>query len=177
MPVVLAEVGSITLRAEHDLLATADGQESVAAGLFEGLAAYFADRPLAARIALADAAPGDVPQAVAGTGPPFWPPVVDPSALELRLTNTGTSRWPAGLELVAGWEATAEPYLRNAPTGMTVVGLEIPALSVGESFLMQVALPQAPPSGRGLAWISLRNGQTTLAEAGSPALQVSTAAP
>lgn len=177
MPVVLAEVGSITFRAEHDLLATAEGQESVAAGLFEGLAAYFADRPLAARIALADAAPGDVPEAVGGTGPPFWSPVVDRSAVELRLTNTGTARWPAGLELVAGWEATDEPYLRAAPPGLTAVGAEVPALNVGESFVVQVALPQASPNGRGVAWISLRKGQTTLAEAGSPALQVSTEAP
>lgn len=175
MPVVLAEVGSITLRAEHDLLATAEGQEAVAVGLFDGLAAYFADRPLAARIGLADAAPGRVPMAVAGTGPPYWPPVVDPSAVQLRVTNTGTSRWPSGVELVAAWEATDRPYLRAAPANLAGLGTEIPALEPGDSVLATVELPQAPP-GRGVAWISLRSGQTIFTEAGSPPLQVSTAA-
>ena len=40
MPVVLYEVGSITLRAEHDLLASEAGQQTVAAGLFDGLASF-----------------------------------------------------------------------------------------------------------------------------------------
>lgn len=175
MPVVLAEVGSITLRAEHDLLATPEGQESVAAGLFDGLATYFGDRPLAARIGLADAAPGRVPEAVAGTGPPFWASVVDPSAVQLRLTNTGTSRWPSAVELVAAWEATDQPYLRAAPADLTALGTHIPALEPGESASVTVALPQPPP-GRGVAWISLRSGRTIFTEAGSPPLQLSTAA-
>ena len=176
MPVVLAEVGSITLRAEHDLLATAEGQESVAAGLFDGLAAYFSDRPLAARIGLADAPPGRVPEAVPGTGPPFWAPVVDPSSVQLRLTNTGTSRWPSGVELVAAWEATDQPYLRAAPDDLASLGTDIPALEPGESVMVTVALPQ-PQNGRGVAWISLLSEQTILTEAGSPPLQFSTAAP
>jgi len=176
MPVVLAEVGSITLRAEHDLLASAEGQESVAAGLFDGLAAYFADRPFSGRVALAAAEPGGVPEAVAGTGPPFWAPVVDPSAVELRLTNTGTSRWPRGVELVFGWEATDQPYLGAAPASLTPLGEEIPALGPGESVSLRVALP-SPQTRRAVAWFSLRSGQTILAEAGSPALQLSTQAP
>jgi N-acetylmuramoyl-L-alanine amidase len=176
MPVVLAEVGSITLRAEHDLLATSEGQEAVSSGLFDGLAAYFADRPFAGRVSLATAEPGGVPEAVEGTGPPFWAPVVDPSGLELRLTNTGTSRWPPGIELIFGWEATDQPYLRSAPSAMTPVGPEVPALATGESVSLRVALPQPPPR-RGVAWISLRIGQTILGDAGFPALQLSTQAP
>ncbi|MCA1587442.1 MAG: N-acetylmuramoyl-L-alanine amidase [Chloroflexi bacterium] len=115
MPVVLTEVGSITLRAEHDLLATAGGQEAVAAGIFDGLAAYFADRPFAGRVALADSQPGRAPEAVDGIGPPFWAPVVDSSAADLRLTNTGTAPWRQGVELVIGWERTDQPYLGAAP--------------------------------------------------------------
>jgi N-acetylmuramoyl-L-alanine amidase len=176
MPVVLVEVGSITLRAEHDLLATEPGQASVAAGILDGLDAYFSDRPLAARIALADSAPGDVPDMVDGSGPPFWAPVVDPTSLRLRLTNSGTSRWPDGLELVAGWAASDEPYLRAAPADLASLPPAIPALAPGESLSLTVELPRAPRA-RGVAWISLRRDQTILTDAGSPPLQVSTAAP
>lgn len=174
MPVALAEVGSITLRVEHDLLATADGQESVAEGLFEGLIGYFGDRPLAARIALVGAERGGIPRAVGGTGPPFWPEVVEPSAVELRLTNTGTESWPANMRLVAGWEVTEQPYLRAAPRGLTTIA-EVASLAPGESVLVGVALPE-PPADRAVAWISLWSGETNIADAGSPALQVSTGA-
>lgn len=176
MPVVLAEVGSITLRAEHDLLATAGGQDAVAAGLFDGLIAYFAERPFAGRIALAAYEVGRAPEAVDGTGPPFWAPLVDPLAVDLRLTNTGTARWPRGVELVVGWEATDQPYLRTAPVGLIPLEAEIPALEPGASLSLRVELPE-PPSGRAVAWFSLRSGQTILADVGSPALQVSTEAP
>ncbi len=175
MPVVLAEVGSITLRAEHDLLSSVEGQDAVAAGLFHGLAAYFSDRPLAARIDLADAVHGDFPEAVDGSGPPFWAPVVDPSSIRVRLTNTGTSRWPSDLDLVIAWEATDEPYLRAAPGELAPLVTQIPALEPGQSVTVRVELPP-PPASRGVAWISLRTGQTILTEAGSPPLQVSTAA-
>ncbi|MEX1156179.1 MAG: N-acetylmuramoyl-L-alanine amidase, partial [Chloroflexota bacterium] len=49
MPGVLTEVGSITLTAEHDLLGTAVGQAAAAEGIFDGLATYLVDRPIAAR--------------------------------------------------------------------------------------------------------------------------------
>ena len=176
MPVVLAEVGSITLRAEHDLLATAEGQEAVATGMFNGLAVYFADRSFAGRIALASSEAGQAPEAVDGTGPPFWAALVDSSALDLRLTNTGTERWPRGVELVVGWEATDQPYLRAAPIPLVPLDVEIPALEPGESLPLRVELPE-PPAGRAVAWFSLQHGQTILAEIGSPALQVSTEAP
>ena len=66
MPVVLSEVGSITLRSEHDLLASPRGQQAVAEGLLDGIAGFFAERELAARIGLADGA--GRPGAAAGCG-------------------------------------------------------------------------------------------------------------
>jgi N-acetylmuramoyl-L-alanine amidase len=177
MPVVLAEVGSITLRAEHDLLVEAAGQDAVAAGILEGLASFFAERELAARIGLADEPAGQAPEAVDGTGPPFWAPQLPDGALELRLTNTGSADWPAGIELVAGWEATDQPYLPRAPKDLAALDVEVPPLAPGESFVVTVALPPVPDSARAVAWISLSDGGATLADAGSPALQLSSGAP
>jgi N-acetylmuramoyl-L-alanine amidase len=176
MPSALAEVGSITLRAEHDLLVSADGQAAVAEGLFDGLAAYFDGRELAGRIALADAAIDATPRAIDGDGPPFWPAVVADGEVELRLTNTGTAAWPEGAVLVAGWERTDEPYLARAPDGLVPLDVEIPALAPGESVLVSVELPPRPGSERAVAWISLMDGSATLADRGSPALQLATRA-
>jgi len=175
MPVVLAEVGSITLRAEHDLLAGSEGQAAVAAGLFDGLVAFFGERELAGRIALADAGIS-TPAPVEGTGPPFWPPVAPDRPVQLRLTNTGTGAWPAGSQLAAGWEATDQPYLARAPQRLQPLEVEVPALGPGESVVLTVALPEAP-ARRALAWISLRVGNATLADRGSPALQLASEAP
>jgi len=174
MPSALAEVGSITLREEHDLLVGAEGQAAVAQGLFDGLAAYFGARELAGRIALADVPIGAAPEAVDGDGPPFWPPVLPDEALELRLTNTGTAAWPEGAELVAGWGLTDQPYLARAPDELAPVEVEIPALAPGESVLVSVQLPSAPAGGRAVGWISIRDGSATLADRGSPALQLAT---
>jgi hypothetical protein len=52
--------------------------------------------------------------------------------------------------------------------------VEIPALAPGESVLVSVQLPAAPAGGRAVAWISLRDGTATLADRGSPALQLAT---
>jgi N-acetylmuramoyl-L-alanine amidase len=173
MPVALVEVGSITLRAEHDLLATPRGQDAVVDGLFDGLAEFFGDRPLAARIALE----GDdgVPEPVDGSGPPFWPVVVDGPEVRLRVTNTGTDAWPAGARLMGAWEASDQPYLREAPADLAALG-DVPALAPGESAVTTARLPEQPVT-RGVAWISLMVNQTNISDAGSPALQVSTAAP
>ncbi len=92
-----------------------------AAGIFDGLAAFFGERELAGRIGLADAGNPE-PEAVEGTGPPFWPPVAPDGPVQLRLTNNGTGAWPAGAELVAGWEATDQPYLARAPRAASAVG-------------------------------------------------------
>ena len=177
MPVVLTEVGSITLRAEHDLLVDEAGQAAVAEGILDGLAAFFAGRQLAARIGLASEPIGQAPDAVEGSGPPFWAPVAPDGPLELRLTNTGTNDWPAGVELVAGWEASDQPYLRGAPADLQALDVDVPPLGPGESAAVTVELPPAPDAARAVAWVTLRTASTTLADAGSPALQLATAAP
>ncbi len=174
MPVVLSEVGSITLRAEHDLLVGAEGQAAVAEGLFDGLAVFFGDRLLAGRIALADAATAAGPEPVDGDGPPYWPPVTPENPVQLRLTNTGTAPWREHAELVAGWGITDQPYLARAPEDLASLAAEIPALAPGESVLVSVQLPPAPDGGRAVAWISLREGSATLADLGSPPLQLAT---
>jgi N-acetylmuramoyl-L-alanine amidase len=177
MPSALAEVGSITLRAEHDLLVSAEGQQAVATGLFDGLAAFFGARELAGRIGLAHAPVGDTPDPVDGGGPPFWPPVLSSGPLDLRLTNTGMGAWPEGTELVAGWGATEQPYLPHAPDDLEPMAVEIPALAPGESVIVSFDLPPAAHGGRAVAWITLREGNITLADLGSPALQLATGGP
>jgi N-acetylmuramoyl-L-alanine amidase len=175
MPVVLAEVGSITLRAEHDLLADPTGQDAVARGLFEGIAAAIGARDVAARIGLAGEAPGTPPVAVPGDGPPFWAPSSDGS-VRLRVTNTGTATWGADVALVAGWETSEMPYLAAPPASLVELPVRIPPLAPGESVELDVELPPAP-TGRAVAWISLREGATTFADLGSPPLQLASERP
>jgi N-acetylmuramoyl-L-alanine amidase len=177
MPVVLSEVGSITLRAEHDLLASGEGQDAVARGLFDGLANFFASRELAARIAVDGEAAAVVPAPAAPPGPPFWAAPAPPDPMRLRLTNTGADAWPAGMDLVVGWEASDMPYLPSAPADLRPLGIDVPALGPGESVVVDVALPSPPDAARALAWISLDTGSATLADLGSPALQLSSEAP
>jgi len=174
MPGVLVEVGSMSLAAEADLLATDAGQQAIAGALADALAAWFADRPLAARFDLL--APGgmagEVPLVEPGDGPMFWPlEVGDPGRVAMRLTNTGTEPWPAGVRLVAGWAPTAEPYLARPPQ-LAPLDVEVPALAPGESVDLLISLP-APPTGvRAVAWITLQVGDTILSELGGPALQL-----
>jgi hypothetical protein len=183
MPAILSEAGSITLEAEAELLAVPEGQQLVADGLFAGLADFFADRPLTARI---DALPpgaslDEVVSPIAGDGPPFWVPLLPESEagthhLPLRLTNSGTEPWPSDLELVAGWERSDEPYLRVAPKSLAPVEVEIPALAPGESVDLSAALP-SPGDGRWLVWLTLSDGSQTFADLGSPPLQLATERP
>ena len=175
MPTVLSEVGSITLREEHDLLASTEGQAAVATGLFDGLIDFFAEREHAVRIGLEGEAVPPAVRAVDGSGPPFWAPVVPEGALRLRVTNTGSDDLAAGSRLVAGWTTDAGPYLPAAPV-LGPIGPDLPALAPGASVVVEVELPSPPSPGRAVAWISLTDGRTTLADLGSPALQVSTTA-
>ena len=178
MPSALDEVGSISLRAEHDLLASEAGQDAVAAGLFDGLSDYFGSREIAGRVELAGRPAGVAPQPVAGDGPPFWPPVVTDGPIELRVTNTGTEAWPAGSRLEAGWEASDAPYLARPPEDLQPIGPEIPALDPGQSVVIGIELIPKPGVGRALAWISLSVDRASLADRGSPpALQLSSEAP
>jgi N-acetylmuramoyl-L-alanine amidase len=173
MPGVLAEVGSISLREEHDLLASALGQDAIAGGLFSGLARYFESRGLAGRIGLADEVPGERLVARAGSGPLFFAPTIGDDPIQLRLTNTGTEAWPAGMSLMAGWEATDLPYLPQPPDALVPLGNDIPMLAPGESVVIEASLPVAPAGGRAVAWIGLRAGSDLFADLGSPAFQVS----
>ena len=175
MPVILSEVGSITLRTEHDLLASTAGQQAVADGLLDGLVTYLGSRELAARIGLGEDA-GQPPPPEDGDGPIFWAPVVPDGPVSVRLTNTGIGGWPSDMELVAGWTVTDQPYLAQAPSVLEPIGASVPALAPGESILLSVDLPPAP-SGRAVAWISLLGDGATLADRGSPPLQLASQAP
>ncbi|MGZ6298879.1 MAG: N-acetylmuramoyl-L-alanine amidase [Candidatus Limnocylindria bacterium] len=182
MPAVLTEVGSITLAAEQDLLLSASGQAAAAAGIASALGSYFADRPLAVRfdalIPQGDA--GLVATAVAGDGPPFWAPSIPRAdlapGLPLRLTNTGTQPWPAGLHLAAGWQASSEPYLRQPPDQLNDLDVVVPALAPGESVVLRVPM-NVPAGDRAMVWITLRNGDVSLSDLGSAPLQLSTEGP
>jgi N-acetylmuramoyl-L-alanine amidase len=170
MPGALSEVGSITLREEHDLLATAEGQDAVASGLFDGLVDFFDNRSIAGRIGLAGEDPGAPPPELPGEGPLVEARAVSAGPVELRLTNTGTEAWPAEVRLVAGWEASDLPYLPAAPEALAPLDAEVPSLGPGESVVVAVELPE-PPGGRALAWIGL-SSRSDFAEIGSASLQL-----
>jgi hypothetical protein len=182
MPAVLSEVGSITLPAEHDLLLSPDGQAAVAQGIATALEHYFADRPLAVRFdaLLSGGDAGTVPLAVDGNGPPFWAPELPradlAAGLSVRLTNTGTEPWPDKLRMLAGWEPSAEPYLRRAPAALDDIGLDVPLLAPGESVVL-VIKQEVPVSERGMLWVTLANEQASFSDLGSAPLQLSTTGP
>jgi N-acetylmuramoyl-L-alanine amidase len=182
MPAVLTEVGSITLAAEHDLLLSPDGQAAAALGIAQGIEAYFADRPLAARfdVLIPGGDAGTVPTAVGGSGPPFWAPGIRRAELgagvPVRLTNTGTQPWPDGLRLLTGWEPSAEPYLREAPDSLDGLGLDVPPLAPGQAVVL-VIKRDVPVAERGLLWVTLDSSGTPLSDLGSPPLQLSTSGP
>ncbi len=183
MPAILTEVGAINLAAEQDLLLSPEGQAAIAAGIAKAISAYLTDRPLAVRYdALVDGGEaGAAPAAVPGSGPPYWIPSVDPAALAsglmVRLTNTGTRAWPAGLHLLVGWEASDHPYLRRAPDGLIPLALTISSLAPGES--VELRLPLSPPTGapRTVAWITLATGDAALTDLGSAPLQLAVTIP
>jgi N-acetylmuramoyl-L-alanine amidase len=177
MPVVLSEVGSISLRAEHDLLVAEAGQAAVADGIVRGVAGFLAGRPLAARIGPEGEPVGAAPEAVPGDGPPYWASQAAGGPMELRITNTGTDAWAAGSRLVAGWEPTDGPYLPRAPEALEPIGPPLPALEPGASVVVRVELPPAPDAARAVAWISLVVDDVRLDLRGSPPLQLSSAAP
>ena len=177
MPGVLAEVGSITLRAEHDLLASDAGMDAVADGLFSGLVEYFGARELAGRIGLDGLPPASAPEPTPGDGPPYWPEVAPEGAVGLRVTNTGTRAWAEGSRLVAGWQATDMPYLAGPPDRLETIGQSLPALEPGDSVVVTVELPRPPVGVRAVAWVSLAVDGASLTDLGSPALQLANQAP
>jgi len=176
MPGILTEVGSMSLEAESQLLATPAGYRAAATGVFDGIVSYLADRPLSARIdaLVPGGAAGVQPTAVPGDGPPFWPAVAPTDgSMTLRLTNTGTAAWPIGMQLRGGWEATQMPYLAAPPAGMTPLAGSIPALQPGESVELPVTLPVAPSGGRAVVWVALFGPDAApLSVKGIPPLQL-----
>ena len=177
MPAVLTEVGSITLPAEHELLLSVEGQAMIADGLLGALATWFEWRTAAVRYdALVDGgAAGVAPPVVAGDGPLHYATALVGTAfdgLHLRLTNTGSRDWPAGLGLWAGWEVSDQPYLRIAPPELARVAGEIPALAPGESVELVVVLPAQACAERAIAWLTLAGIDGSFADLGSPALQL-----
>ena len=177
-PAILSEVGSITLPAEEDLLLSPAGQVAAAQGIANALAGYFGDRPLAVRYdaLLPGGSAGVAPTAVPGDGPPYWAPTVTrellAAGLPVRLTNTGTARWPTGLRLAAGWGASDQPYLRAAPDGLQPTDVVVPALSPGESVEFRVVPPTAGAGAHQILWIGLQDGAESLADLGSSSLQL-----
>src|SRR5439155_18851515 len=118
MPAILSEVGSVSLRAESELLAARTGREAAARGVYDGIVAYLRQRTLVARIdaVLPGGGAGVVPTPVPGTGPPYWPTLAPPGGGDtVRLTHTGTSSWPAGGQLAAVSHASTGAYLAAAP--------------------------------------------------------------
>jgi N-acetylmuramoyl-L-alanine amidase len=180
MPAILTEVGSVSLEAESQLLATAAGYQAAARGIFDGIAAYLADRPLAGRLELVPASGSaalGAPTAVDGNGPPFWPEVVPSGTTLIRLVNTGSAPWPADMQLAAGWAATSMPYLAAAPKTLSPVA-SVPPLDPGASVELSVTLPQPASSGRQVCWLTLLEADgTPLTRRGSAPLQVANQAP
>jgi len=177
MPSVLCEVASDSLAAEDKLITSPAGQARIADGLFAGLSAYFAQRAVAGRIQAALTGAALPPPALPGEGPPFWAPMLQGgTTLPVTLTNTGHDSWGKNLRILVGWGQSSDPYLRAAPTTLVAVKA-VPSLAPGESVEMDLPLT-VPPGGRQVAWITLGDGDgANLADAGSPPLQMASAAP
>jgi N-acetylmuramoyl-L-alanine amidase len=174
MPGVLAEVGSMSLAAEADLLASDEGQAAIAEALFEALVAWYGERQLGVRLDLISPGgeAGTIPPVTPGEGPMYWAPEVGDAegGVTIRLTNTGTTAWPDDVRLVGGWEASAEPYLARPPA-LEPRDAAVPALEPGESVELAVSLPPAPGGGRAIAWVTLEAAGQILSDIGAPALQ------
>ena len=171
MPSVLSEVGSITLRAEQDLLTEARGQSAAAAGVVDGIVAYLAERPLAARY---DAPGARVVAPPPDDGPLDQARILPEGITELVLTNRGTDAWPATLQLVAGWQTSELPYLPSAPDRLEALSVDVPSLAPGES--VRLSVPLAAPAGteRQIGWITLRGSDVPWTDLGTPAIQLAT---
>lgn len=189
MPGVLAEVGSMSLEAESELLASETGHAAVADGLLEGVTAFLDERAWGVRYdaLIEGGGAGTAPRAAPGSGPPFWPPELPVASdgrveFDLRLTNTGMERWAAGMTLYAGWERTDEPYLVRRPSELFDVPVQVPALGPGESVVLRLELDAPAGEERHVLWISLAGagevgvpaGPGDFADRGSPPLQLGT---
>lgn len=183
MPGVLAEVGSMSLGLEAELLVTNGGQEAIALGLRDAVRSYLDDRALAVRYdALVEGGgSGQPPPRRPGDGPPFTAAEVPAADLEapvvVRLTNTGTAPWPAGAGLAVGWASTDEPYLATPPDRLVPLDVEVPALRPGEFVELPAQISVPAGAARQVLWVTLAAGGTTFADLGSPALQLAVVGP
>jgi hypothetical protein len=175
MPGVLAEVGSMSLEAEGELLATTEGQRVAAEALLAAIADYIGERPLAVRYDLdvPGGRAGQVPEVAPGDGPLFWA-LSAPSEREtvLILTNTGNQAWPSGLRLLVGLQSSDGPYLAAPPADLAPLDVDVPRLGGGESIQVEITLPSPPGPERHVAWLTLADGELSFDALGSAALQV-----
>ena len=160
MPAILTEVGSISLdvesraaghsppdaRRRHRGSSTASPRTSAAAA---GGCRIDALVP--------GGAAGRSRTAVAGDGPPFWPPVAPADRqLTVRVVNTGIDRWPAGMRLAAGWGAPRIPYLAAAPAGLRTAAMRrCPRSAPASRSSCPSSLPACRAGRRQVAWITL----------------------
>ena len=179
LPGVLSEVGSMSLEAESELLASDAGRATVAQGIYQGLRGYLADRPLAVRYdaLVRGGEAGVAPTAVPGSGPPFWaaelPGDAGERGFDVRLTNTGSAAWPLGMQLLAGSAASDAPYLASAPDALGPIDAPIPALAPGESVVVHLGRVFAPAhTTREIAWITISGTSGPLTDLGFAALQM-----
>jgi hypothetical protein len=120
---------------------------------------------------------GTIPEVAAGEGPPFAAAEIrqtdlDGGALPLRLTNTGSDPWGAGMQLLVGWSPSDAPYLAGAPADLAPAAIEVPSLAPGESVTLAVPL-ELPEGARHVAWITLADAAgTPLTDRGSAPLQL-----
>ena len=177
LPAVLAEVGSITLEAESELLAQDTGRRAAADGLYAGIRDWLSRRPLGARYdaLVPGGQAGTLPEVLPGDGPPYAaaslgePDLVD-GTLPVRLINTGQQAWGAGTELLTGWQASVAPYLAGAPD-LRSSGVSVPPLAPGESVTVHVPL-DPPGEERSILWLTLADDSGPFTDHGSPALQL-----
>jgi N-acetylmuramoyl-L-alanine amidase len=179
LPGVLSEVGSMSLEAESEVLASDTGRIAIARGIYDGLRGYLADRPLAVRYdALVDGGgAGLIPTPAAGVGPPFWaaelPAEARQGGFELRLTNTGTAAWPQGLQLLVGATTSEAPYLASAPDDLQTTGVTVPTLAPGESVVLHLeGIFASTDAAREIGWITVSGPSGPWTDLGSAALQL-----
>ena len=181
-PRILTEVGSMSLEAESELLASDAGTSGGRRASSTASRAYLADRPLAARF---DAL---VPAVTAGARRPRCPAAARPSGRRSAPSDGALRRAPdqhreLGLagrgcgSSQVGRRRHAVPCLRAGRARAARCGRS-PRSQPGESVELPVTLPAPAGAGRQVAWITLDGPDgTPLTASGSPALQLGNAGP
>ena len=176
MPSVLTEVGSITHRAEQDLLASETGQRAAAQGIFDALQGQFANRALGAayQVPRLEPMPGTLPAVEAGDGPMFWAPPTPAGPLEIT-AHQHRHRIVAVRPDAGGWLGGERPAVPARAAGMPSSRCwtrRCRRWRPGESVDVAVTVPGTGSTARGVAWITLADGDRAWTEMGIPPLQV-----